>query len=145
LRPKARILLLDMDEDRRSLLSYVLETSGHYRVTQISHPTQGVELDAQPRLLIVVWPFEVAATMVLRRVYDCPLLVLANDLDEYPYGLVANHNLLKGQATSANILECARILSICKRGPRPGRANLTPANEARMKGNHGTADVLPSS
>jgi hypothetical protein len=136
MRPRARILLLDIDEDRRSALSFVLENTGRYKVIPIMYPTESVELDAQPRLLIAVWPFEVAVAMVLRRVYDCPLLVLANNLGECPYGLVANQVLLDGQATSANILECAHILSVRKRG-RPRKGIYPPAlqqsNESRMK------------
>jgi hypothetical protein len=140
MKPRHLILLLDINEDRRSLLRCVLETAGHYKVIPIMHPTESVELDAHPRLLIAVWPFEVAATMALRRVLDRPLLVIANKLEEVPIGLVANQVLLKDQGTIEKILEAVKILTTWKRGPRPkGQypAELQTANEARSRGTHG--------
>lgn len=117
MRPRKRIILLDLDEDRRGVLAYSLGLN-LYHLLQFKHPTEAV--DCEPDLIIATWPFEISPVQVLRRAMGCGLLVLCPTLERAPEDLVANHVLLKGSTTTENVLECVRVLSQRKRGPRKG-------------------------
>ena len=118
-RPKKRIALLDVREDRRGVMSFVLETTRRYRVVQLTHPTEGAALE-NIDLLIAVWPVAAAPTMVLRQVLGCPLLFINHSSDKIPRGLVPNEALLGLQVTPENVLLSVHTLSARKRGPRKG-------------------------
>ena len=143
MRSRKRIALLDVREDRRGVMSFVLETTRRYRVVQLTHPTEGAALDclgivgialasvqlAHPSeggalenidLLIAVWPVAAAPTMVLRQVLGCPLLFINHSSDKIPRGLVPNEALLGLQVTPENVLLSVHTLSARKRGPRKG-------------------------
>lgn len=119
MRPRKRIALLDVREDRRGVMSFVLETTRRYRVVQLAHPSEGGALE-NIDLLIAVWPVEAAPTMVLRQVLGCPLLFINHSSDKIPRGLVPNEALLGLQVTPENVLLSVHTLSARKRGPRKG-------------------------
>ena len=118
MRPKKRIALLDVREDRRGVMSFVLETTRRYRVVQLAHPTEGGALE-NIDLLIAVWPVE-AGAMALRQVLGCPLLFINHSSDKIPRGLVPNEALLGLQVRPENVLLSVHTLSARKRGPRKG-------------------------
>jgi len=124
MRPKKKILLIDSNEERRSVRKFVLINRG-FIVQAVANAWDAAEaakaLDFD--LAIGVWPFEGADLATLldelqRRHSQMKSMVIADRLTERPPMLIVDAVLLKGQCSQFEIYERAKLLSARKRGPR---------------------------
>ena len=131
MRPKKKVLLVGVDVDRASVLKFTLETCG-FAVTVKTTAAEALEEMQSSRhdLLLCVWPLS-GVEFLIDQIYvldlDIRTLVLAANLREVPFGLNADAILTRGNCSSAELLERAKVLSARKRGPRPMRKPVAAA------------------
>ena len=128
MRPKKQILLVSANEDRAGVLKYMLETNG-YAVTAVGSAAEALAaLAAWPcwrlcELLLCELPLDGAAQLFSRaRQHDGHMqrLALAYRLREVPEDLDVDRILHGVSTTQAELLECVKLLTARKRGPRKG-------------------------
>ena len=126
MRPKKKILLVGVNEDRLGVLKFTLEVN---RFTATCAPTAGEALDLlQQRsydLLLCDWPLiGIERLLDQARGIDETLhsLVMAPGQSQPPDDVFfADEILRRGGCRSAELLERVKLLTARKRGPRPER------------------------
>jgi CheY-like chemotaxis protein len=112
MRPPKTILLIDSNENRRSVRAFALAVHG-YRVTQAARPKAVHEMRMFD-LLIGVWPVgEFTAP------YTPSLLIYAKGTGEAALDLTGV-DAYACDPSMRDLLERVKILTARKRGPRPG-------------------------
>jgi DNA-binding response OmpR family regulator len=122
MRPKKRILLVDGNENRRSVLYYTLTTHS-FKVESIGSTTEALLVAAEfsPELVIGCWTPDGNLGRLFDQVKDlCPTatMLIAERLRELPDSVVADVALLGAMAYPAEILQRAKLLCQRKRGPK---------------------------
>lgn len=129
MRPPKKILLVGDNEERVSLLAYVLHIH-HYCVVTAQSASEAEQLlvEASADLLLVLWPLDRASEFLKGfKAIDrgVPVLVLAYKVsyDAALQTFWANVDgvLWRDHCSSAEILDRVKLMSARKRGPRPGR------------------------
>ena len=119
MRPKKKVLLIDSEEDRLSILSFTLKVRG-YAVRGVSDPAIAIDevVNWDPELAIVVKP---GSSFDLRKFFAefakvspemSTLLLSDNTLQSYASAT------LPSTVSPATLLERVRMLVARKRGPR---------------------------
>jgi hypothetical protein len=121
MRPPKKILLVGADEDRLSMLKYVL-WAWHYAVTAVASADEAVaEIhERQYELLFCLYPLagvEQLLDQVRMSEHPAPSIVYAPELKEYPAGVFTDC-LFLNNCTRVDLLDRVKILSARKRGPR---------------------------
>lgn len=123
MRPKKRILLIDANEEHRSVLTFTLKTKGFLvRGAATADEARQAAFEFSPDLVIGCWPLATSdlgelLSFIHKQNWQVRSLVLCEALREAPALLVADVILLKGFCLSEQILERAMFLSARKRGP----------------------------
>lgn len=132
MRPKKVILLIDQNEDRRSMLKFTLCTHA-YKVEAFATPAEGIARfpDQDPDLIMVSHtptPDEMPAFQRFKHIWPhVPLLHLAADKERLPcLPLMADATMYRPHG-NAELLDRTKVLCARKRGPRKGIARLEPA------------------
>jgi two-component system response regulator CpxR len=136
MRPKRKILLIDSNEERRSVRCYVLTNRG-FAVHAAANAEEALHLAAvtRPDLAVLCWPLEKANAAALlalmhQRYPATRQMVIAEQLAEPPANIIADRVLLKGHCSQFEIYEQASILCARKRGPK----RFAPASECSTEG-----------
>jgi CheY-like chemotaxis protein len=125
MRPKKQILLVDGDENRRSVRRFVLETRG-FAVEAVATAEEPIAKLCQRRLpfelVIVAWPINAGATaallIALRKMnWHCSSLLLAETLAKGPDDSFFDGWLL-GAFTTEGLIDQVKLMTARKRGPR---------------------------
>jgi hypothetical protein len=114
MRPPIKILLIDSNEERRSVRAFALAVHG-YRVTQAAR-LKAVRERSVFDLLIGVWPVGAFTAP-----YAPALLIYEKGTGEAALDL-AGVNAYACDPSMADLLERVKILTAKKRGPRPNTA-----------------------
>ena len=130
MRPKKKILLIDSDETRCSVRSFVLSNRGFavYPVANVGDARRTAAL-ANPDLAVLCWPFDGAAALLSELHTRCPQMpsmVIAEQLTEAPVNVFAGAVLLKGGCSQSEIYDRAKVMCARKRGPRKGAQRKMP-------------------
>jgi DNA-binding response OmpR family regulator len=133
MRPKKKILLIDADETRCSVRSFVLANRG-FRVFPVANAgdARRTAAIADLDLVMLCWPFERGDELLNELRATCahaPSLVIAEKSREAPAGLFADAILLKGACSQPEVNERARVMCARKRGPRKGAQRKQPLAE----------------
>lgn len=120
MRPKKRIVLIDHDEQRRSVLAFTLRTAGW--AVDPGCDARSVILAPIPHVLVVAAPFEPKSVgELIGRYRNCRsetgMIVLADDLRKVPHGFGVNFSL-RGHSDPIGILATCKWLARRKRGLR---------------------------
>lgn len=126
MRPKKKILLCDPDENRRSIMRFVLRVWG-YKVRAVA-TAGGVERSAR-RFTIDLFIFQMPlpekwlAGAVNEARWQQPFaktVFVSDKLKTFPEGIAVDCVLLGADCNQMQIRESVMMLCVCKRGPRPG-------------------------
>jgi CheY-like chemotaxis protein len=129
MRPKKKILLIDSDETRCSIRSFVLSNRG-FLVFPVANAGDALRaaVIVYPDLAVLRWPFEGASALLDELHKRCPLMrsmVIGEELTEAPT-VFADVILLEGQCSQEKINELAKVLCARRHGPRKGAAREMP-------------------
>jgi two-component system, OmpR family, response regulator CpxR len=122
MRPKKRILLIDEDDVRRSVLAYTLHIQG-FSVLRAAYAARVSTLIAfDPHLVIAQWPVDVdglhsLVDAIRERDWQVRLMLVAESLTEAPRTVAADVTLLKSCCSGESIVLRARALCARKKGP----------------------------
>jgi hypothetical protein len=107
-RPPKKILLIDAYEDRRGSTRFVLETMGHYHVTDAPSVYAAAEIghEWRPELLLGYAPVSEQYLIEVAAGLDCPWMYVAPALNEWP--------------SMADVQARIKVATARKRGPKPG-------------------------
>ena len=136
MRPKKVILLVNDNEQERSVLKFMLETNG-YRVLTAHNGPLAIELFSETSVDLVM------ADHNLPQLNGCQLIERLKDIASHvPMLLVGDLQRISGQMHMADavlakkacspleLLERIKIMSARKRGPRKGTVRQVPAELA---------------
>jgi CheY-like chemotaxis protein len=112
MRPPKTILLIDSNEERRSVRAFALAVHG-YRVTQAGSP-KAVSKRSQFDLVIGVWPVG-----VFKAPYTSALLIYRKCEEKKALDLTVVDACMC-DPSMADLLDRVKVLTARKRGPRPG-------------------------
>jgi DNA-binding response OmpR family regulator len=130
MRPKKKILLIDADENRRSVRSFVLANRGFavYAAANAGDARRAAKI-ASLDVAILVWPFDGAGALLgeLHRSYpQMPSMVIGEKLAESDPRVIADAWMLKGGCSQEEINLRAKVMCQRKRGPRPAAERKVP-------------------
>jgi CheY-like chemotaxis protein len=149
MRPKKKILIVDVNEERLSTRRFLLTNKG-YAVSSASSRAEALAVASgiDPALAIVVLPLPDAAQLLADLRAHAPFthtLVLAENAKEHP-GLFADMTLW-GKPPVAELLDRIAIAAACKRGPKkvppapvPAKQDVITAQHWSCAGNVGLTD-----
>ena len=112
MRPKKKILLVDVNENRAALMRFMLRTNGFAVQTAATVDEARIAVSEWvPDLAVVAWP----PLGISRHV---PMLLLAPKETEGTLAIYSDRTLFN--ANSRDILDAAKQMCARKRGPKPG-------------------------
>lgn len=121
MRPKKRILLACADENRMSILKFLLVTNA-YAVTEAGSADEAMErLPGRDfDLVLLDWPLA-GGERIIDRCHDLEIASLAasRTLDYCPDGCLANVFIRRGLYQSLELLDRVKAAAARKHGPRP--------------------------
>jgi two-component system, OmpR family, response regulator CpxR len=124
MRPKKRILLIDEDETRTSILRLVLQVWGYKVFTSASAAYARKRSFGRLDFVIARWPVKETWVGVLADANDCPYLILS---DKDSKSIVTDVVLIGSDCSAANILQAVKSGTVRKRGPRKGSSKCAVA------------------
>ena len=126
MRPKKVILLVGADEVGQSVLSYILVTHA-YKVVQATSGEQAIELFTSMQVDLVLADVDmhgmngVELARKLKAIAEHIPIILLGDLEKMADGFPYAYTLLnKNTVSSAELLYRVKLLSVGKKGPKPG-------------------------
>lgn len=134
MRPRKDVLYIGSTETSIGLNKFVLETRGHFRVVIAVDVTTALEAFRARRPDLVLCELEIPGggaclTDMLKAVdATVPVIVSSRTTNDFQCAGVADSFLPKGH-TIAEMLECAHLWSMRKRGPKKHEAAAAAAAE----------------
>lgn len=119
MRPKKRIILIDADENRRSILAFTLATHGYLVVTE-----------GPCELVISQWP-HVAGLIETAKLHMSPSLLLSAESGQKLLDVPCTHRL--ANLDPFIVLEAVAMASARKRGPKKQIASFVSLTDAGRK------------
>lgn len=116
--------MIDSDENTLSIRRFLLETH-RYPVSGATTSAEAVQLaeECAPEVIVAAWPFAAADLgRLLNQLHEIlpgvPSILICEYVSDRPEGVVADAVMLKGECSSAEILDRVKVLSARKRGPK---------------------------